>query len=106
MKQLLNLFIICLYGCTSSDISNNIVPIDVRESNSTIQLNLKDIADVEYIKLGNDSDFLVKSRPLVFSDNYILTKGGESGEILFLIERENLSTNSLIMVTDLMNIII
>lgn len=83
MKQLLNLFIICLYGCTSSDISNNIVPIDVRESNSTIQLNLKDIADVEYIKLGNDSDFLVKSRPLVFSDNYILTKGGESGEILF-----------------------
>ena len=74
---------ICLCACHSSETMNsNIFQVDVKESHSSIQLKLADVAEVEYIKLANDSDFLVRTKPLVCSDNYILTKGGDTGEIL------------------------
>ena len=74
---------ICLCACHSSETMNgNIFQVDVKESHSSIQLKLADVAEVEYIKLANDSDFLVRTKPLVCSNNYILTKGGNTGEIL------------------------
>lgn len=74
---------ICLFACHSSETMNsNIFQVDVKESHSSIQLKLADVAEVEYIKLANDSNFLVRTKPLVCSNNYILTKGGDTGEIL------------------------
>lgn len=74
---------ICLCACHSSETMNgNIFQVDVKDSHSSIQLQLDDVAEVKYIKLANDSDFLVRTKPLVCSDNYILTKGGNTGEIL------------------------
>lgn len=81
-KPLLLLMITCLFGCVSKNTNNDIIKIDITARHSIEQLNLKDIADVEYIKLGNDSDFIARSRPLVYSDNYILITGAKSGEIL------------------------
>ena len=63
---------ICLFACHSSETMNsNIFQVDVKESHSSIQLKLADVAEVEYIKLANDSDFLVRTKPLVCSNNYI-----------------------------------
>ncbi len=69
-------------SCGQAGMSNGLWITDVSKNYPKVQLALKDIADVEYIKLANDSDFLVKSRALVFSDNHILTRGAEAGEIL------------------------
>lgn len=83
MKQLLFFFMMaCLCSCASRNPSNGVLQIDVSKDYSTIQMSLQDVVDVEYIRLANDSDFVVRSRPLVCSANYIITKGGKTGEIL------------------------
>ena len=83
MKNFLVIWMMaCLCSCADKNVDNGILQIDVNVEHPLIQLNLKDIADVTYIKLANDSDFLVRSRALVCSENYILAKGGETGEIL------------------------
>lgn len=72
-----------LISCGTRDQKTDILTIDVNADYPEKELILQDFADVEYIKLANDSDFLVKSRPLVCSANYIITKGGgETGEVL------------------------
>jgi len=54
---------ICLCACHSSETMNgNIFQVDVKESHSSIQLQLTDVAEVEYIKLANESNFLVRTR--------------------------------------------
>lgn len=83
MKNFLIIWMMaCFCSCADKNVDNGILQIDVNVEHPLIQLNLKDIADVTYIKLANDSDFLVRSRALVCSENYILAKGGETGEIL------------------------
>lgn len=88
MKHLLIIWMTaCLCGCAGKSINNEILQIDVNAEHSPIRLNLKDIADVTYIKLANNTNFLVRSRVLACSENYMLTKGGETGEIL-MFDRE------------------
>lgn len=83
MKQLVFfLMMACLCSCTSQHRNESVLQIDVSHDYSTVRMNLQDFAEVEYIRLANDSGFLVRSRPLVCSANYIITKGGEPGEIL------------------------
>ena len=83
IKLVIPLLLLIVAACSSNTNKEDLLIIDVNKNHSKIILNLQDIADVEYIKLANDSNFLVRSRPLVFSENYILTKGGKEGEILF-----------------------
>lgn len=88
MKQFVFFLIMaCLCSCASQDKNDGVLQIDVSNDYSTTQMNLQDFAAVEYIRLANDSSFLVKSRPLVCSANYIITKGGELGEILLFDKR-------------------
>lgn len=80
---------ISLCACSSNDSDNSLLSIDVNTKYPKIQLNLKDIADIEYIKIASDSNFLVSSRTLVFNDNHIITKGSQPGEILLFDRQGN-----------------
>lgn len=79
---ILSILFFCLYACSSPVHKESMLTINMDEEYSDINLDLKDIADIEYIKLANDPGFLVSSRPLVVSKNYILTKGEREGEVL------------------------
>lgn len=88
MRYLLIIWMMAfLCGCAGKDTDNEVLQIDLNAKHSSIRLNLKDIADVTYIKLASNTDFLVRSRALVCNENYILTKGGGTGEIL-MFDRE------------------
>lgn len=84
--------LLILTGCVSTGLKENILTINVEKNCSNVPLKLQDVAEVNYIKLANDSNFLVRSRALVMSDSYILTKGGEPGEIL-LFDKEGKALN-------------
>lgn len=73
---------VCWCACSSPVHKGNIFTINLDEDYSEINLDLKDVADIEYIKLADDPGFLVSLRPLVFSENYIITKGVKEGEVL------------------------
>ncbi|RHO73833.1 6-bladed beta-propeller [Parabacteroides sp. AF48-14] len=88
MRYLLIIWMMAfLCGCAGKSTDNEVLQIDLNAEHSSIRLNLKDIADVTYIKLASNTDLLVRSRALVCNENYILTKGGETGEIL-MFDRE------------------
>ena len=74
------LLIICLCGCSSSPVNKGILEIDVTENHPKIELTLDEIADVEYIPLSSDSNFLTAARMLVCKDKYMLTRGGNNAD--------------------------
>ena len=78
MNSYIKFFIIFLFvSCTTTQERSNSIVIDTQKSYPKIQLNIKDIADIEYIKLETDTNCIVNSRPMVYSENYsvILQKG-------------------------------
>ena len=77
------LLIICLCGCSSSPVNKGILEIDVTENHPKIELTLDEIADVEYIPLSSDSNFLTAARMLVCKDKYMLTRGGNNEILIF-----------------------
>lgn len=56
--------------------------MDVKGNHPLIELDIRDIADVTYLKLASDADFITRTRPKCLSDNYVVTNGAGQGEIL------------------------
>lgn len=80
---LLNLLFIASCSVNVKQSDKELITIDLRESPSSKKILLQDIAEIEYIPLGNDSDFLSSVRFMSVTDNYIWTRGGDNGrEIL------------------------
>ena len=77
------LLAICLCGCSSSPVNKEILEIDVTANHSKIELNLDEIADVEYIPLSSDSNFLTGKRMLICKDRYMLTYGENDKILIF-----------------------
>lgn len=76
------LIVTSFFSCSKKQ-DLNIYTVDVTKDYPGVKLKLNDIADISYIKLESGSDFLVSTRPLCISDNYIVTGGADEGEILF-----------------------
>lgn len=76
------LIVTSFFSCSKKQ-DLNIYTVDVTKDYPGVKLKLNDIADITYIKLESGSDFLVSTRPLCISDNYIVTGGADEGEILF-----------------------
>ncbi|MDF9829948.1 6-bladed beta-propeller [Parabacteroides sp. PF5-6] len=87
MKHHYLLLIICLmpflYGCSSAQPEGDLLTLDVTKKYPKIKLNLKDLADIEYIRLKNDPDYLQKSRVLLFSGEYIIVRGENKALLIF-----------------------
>ena len=67
---------------------NHLLTIDLRKTPSTKTVYLQDIAEVEYIPLGNDSDFLSSVRFMSVTENYIWTRGGENAREILRFNRK------------------
>ena len=84
MNSYIKFFIIFLFvSCTTTQERSNSIVIDTQKSYPKIQLNIKDIADIEYIKLETDTNCIVNSRPMVYSENYLVLLRTDNGEIAF-----------------------
>lgn len=70
-----------LFACSPSYNENGLLTIDVTKKYPKIELNLKDLADIKYIKLKEDPDCLIRTRVLFFGDKYIVVEG-EKEELL------------------------
>ena len=76
-------------SCNKSHrLENGIISIDLREVPSAIEIVLQDIAEVEYVVISNDSDFIPCTRMANTTDKYMLFKGGEDMDELMLFDRK------------------
>ena len=91
-KRIALVLLLLLFLITSCNkvhqVENGIISIDLREVPSTMEIFLQDIADVEYIVISNDSDFIPCSRMANTTDNYMLFRGGEDMDELMLFDRK------------------
>lgn len=76
-------FIFLLTSCSSFQQETEYLVVDTQGAFSKVQLDLKDIANVEYIKLETDTNCIVNSRPMIYSDNYLILLRTDNGEIVF-----------------------
>lgn len=84
MNSYIKFFIVFLFvSCSTTQERSNCIVIDTQKSYPKIQLNIKDIADIEYIKLETDTNCIVNSRPMVYSENYLVLLRTDNGEIVF-----------------------
>lgn len=84
MNSYIKFFIIFLFvSCSTTQEKSNCIVIDTQKSYPKIQLNIKDIANIEYIKLETDTNCIVNSRPMVYSENYLVLLRTDNGEIVF-----------------------
>lgn len=84
---LLNLLFIISCNVNDKQSDKELITIDLRESPSFKKILLQDIAEIEYIPLGNDSDFLSSVRFMSVTDNYIWTRGGDNGREILRFDR-------------------
>ena len=85
MKYNFIIWLTCLglfFSCSTKQ-ESELITIDVNKSYPMKKLKISDLADVSYVKLSTERDFLVKSRVLATSDNYIVTKGGSQNILVF-----------------------
>lgn len=75
----------CNVNVKQSD--KSLITIDLRKSPSSKKILLQDIAEIEYIPLGNDSDFLSSVRFMTVTDNYIWTRGGDNAREILRFDR-------------------
>lgn len=75
----------CNVNIKQSD--KSLITIDLRKSPSSKKILLQDIAEIEYIPLGNDSDFLSSVRFMTVTDNYIWTRGDDNAREILRFDR-------------------
>ena len=77
--------IICfqLCGCTSKKGNENtLIQFDVSASYPEKEIKLEDVADVEYLQLEFDEDFLFTELPSIITEDKIIIKRRRDGDIL------------------------
>lgn len=84
---LLNLLFIASCNVNVKQSDKSLITIDLRKSPSSKKILLQDIAEIEYIPLGNDSDFLSSVRFMTVTDNYIWTRGGDNAREILRFDR-------------------
>ena len=84
---LLNLLFIISCNVNDKQSDKGLITIDLRESPSFKKILLQDIAEIEYIPLRNDSDFLSSVRFMSVTENYIWTRGGDNGREILRFDR-------------------
>lgn len=72
---------ICLCNCSEPQ-DSGVYVVDVSKDYPELKLDLREIAEVSYLKLETDADFVTKTRPKCISENYVITNGAGRGEIL------------------------
>ena len=85
--SLLTLLFITSCNKRDKQLKGELITVDLRENPSVKKILLQDIADIEYIPLGNDSDFLSSVRFMSVTDNYIWTRGSNNGKEILGFDR-------------------
>ena len=64
-----------LFGCTSPENQNDsdLIHINVSRSYSVKEINLAEIAKIEFLQLEMHDDFLFRGNPRVITDNKIIS---------------------------------
>lgn len=77
---------LCLFlmSCVSpkSDV-NDLVLVDVTRSLSEKDIYIEDVAQIKYVRIASDSDFIYKGGPMVISEDEIVIYDRADGAILF-----------------------
>ena len=82
---LLFMFFIALFSCTGNkNLSDSIIRLDVSKSYPEKIVTLEDIADVKYVQMEFQEDYLFRGNPSYISSSTIIIKGGaNSNDFLF-----------------------
>lgn len=78
---------LCTISCNEKKSQEDLITIDLKENPSTKKIILQDIADVEYVPLKNDLNFLSSVRFMSVTDNYIWTRGGDNAREILRFDR-------------------
>jgi len=72
-----------LYGCTSEKrIDSSLIHIDLSGFIPEKEIKLEDIADIEYLQLELDNDFLYNEPPMIITSEKIITINWYNGDVL------------------------
>ena len=72
-----------LSGCTlEKKNENNLIQIDVSASYPEREIKLEDVADIEYLQLELDDDYLFAREPHIVTSNKIIISHSQSGDVL------------------------
>ena len=72
-----------LVGCTSEKGNvNNLIQLDVHATYPMKEIKLEDIADIEYLQLEVDEDFLISRGPSIITSDKIIFSPGFTGDFL------------------------
>jgi len=63
------------------DYSDELVEVDVTKTYPKIDIHLEDIADVEFVSLETNNDYLCNGNPVAFTDSFILYANKKEGSV-------------------------